>query len=150
MIFDDLSVVQPFFSRGAQVAPAPTRVLSQQPRWRPVPADHQPCSIQSGKLEVDMYANTDDSFIADDLTAEIRRDFRRACTELARATNARAEKDTPSARTQVSSCLDRVDGILDMWNDAERHVSLEYGPGARNSSPPQVEQRIVALPMLGE
>jgi hypothetical protein len=97
-----------------------------------------------------MYSNTGDSFIADDLTVEIRRDFHRARMELVRAKNARAKKDTPVARTHVSSCLARVDAVLDMWNEAERQVSLGYGVCAGVPSPPVAERRVVALPMLGE
>jgi hypothetical protein len=144
------SVVQPSLEGMHRSHPAPARVCHDSRDGVLSRSIVSHASIRSGKPKVDMYANTDNSFIADDLIAEIRRDFERACTELVRAKNARAEKDTPSARTQVSSCLDRVDGILDMWNDAERYVSLGYGPGGRNPSPPEAEQRIGALPMLGE
>jgi hypothetical protein len=56
--------------------------------------------------------------VADDLSATIHLEFDLACCDLVEAGRAVAARDDPAARAHLRACWERVDAVLDMWNDA--------------------------------
>ncbi|HEX2072353.1 MAG TPA: hypothetical protein VHF92_01095 [Geodermatophilus sp.] len=60
------------------------------------------------------------NLVADSVVDTIRIEFLQACTELAEARRARRAQDSPATRSRVQQAQDRVDAVLDMWNEAAR------------------------------
>jgi hypothetical protein len=56
--------------------------------------------------------------VADDLSAAIHREFDLACCDLVEAERAVAARDDAASRAHLRACWERVDAVLDMWNDA--------------------------------
>ena len=56
--------------------------------------------------------------VADDLSATIHLEFDLACCDLVAAERAVEARDDPDARAHVRACWDRLDAVLDMWNEA--------------------------------
>jgi hypothetical protein len=59
--------------------------------------------------------------VADDLSATIHLEFDLACCDLVAAERAVAARDDPDARARLRACWDRLDAVLDMWNEALSH-----------------------------
>lgn len=59
------------------------------------------------------------NLVTDSFSDSIRLDFQMACLELARAERAERARSTPATQAWVQQCRDRVDAILDMWNESE-------------------------------
>lgn len=56
--------------------------------------------------------------VADDLSETIHLEFDLACCDLVAAERAVAAGDDPDARAQLRACWNRLDAVLDMWNEA--------------------------------
>jgi hypothetical protein len=54
---------------------------------------------------------------ADTLSDSLRLDFELACRDLVEAERALARRDDAATRARLRACWDRVDVVLDMWND---------------------------------
>jgi hypothetical protein len=59
------------------------------------------------------------TFVVDGVLAGLRVDFCQASAELAEARGRQHQKDTPANRVAVADCLARLDGVLDMYLEAE-------------------------------
>ena len=56
--------------------------------------------------------------VADDLSATIHLEFDLACCDLVAAERRVALRDDADSRAHLQTCWERVDAVLDMWNDA--------------------------------
>ncbi len=60
------------------------------------------------------------NLVADSVVDTIRIEFQLACTELRDARRAQVAQDSPASRARVEQAQDRVDAVLDMWNETAR------------------------------
>ncbi len=56
--------------------------------------------------------------VADDLSETIHLEFDLACCDLVAAERAVAAHDDATSRAHLRHCWERLDAVLDMWNDA--------------------------------
>ena len=53
----------------------------------------------------------------DTISESLHLDFELACRDLVEAERALGRRDDEDGRTRLRACWDRVDVVLDMWND---------------------------------
>ena len=54
---------------------------------------------------------------ADTISESLHLDFELACRDLVEAERALVRRDDEAGRARLRACWDRVDVVLDMWND---------------------------------
>jgi hypothetical protein len=67
---------------------------------------------------MDALATRSEELLDDEFDEHLHLEFDLARLELVEARRAQQLKDTPAARLRVAECRNRVDRVLDMWNDA--------------------------------
>lgn len=66
---------------------------------------------------MDALATHSQKVLDDELEEHLHLEFDLARLELAEARRAQQHRDTPATRLRVADCRQRVDRILDRWND---------------------------------
>jgi hypothetical protein len=75
--------------------------------------------------------------VADDLSETIHLEFDLACCDLVAAERAVAARDDAEARAHVRLCWERLDAVLDMWNDAAARPARTPVPARSARSAPR-------------